>query len=447
MSASSANLSPLNRVLQVRLAAMMFLQYAIWGVWSPVLGLYLKSPGPMGFSATQTGLIYMTWALGSIVAPPLAGQIADRWFPAQGLLALVHGLGALLMFLLAQVQPGDFWGFLGLMGLYQLLCAPTMGLTSALAFHHLPDGARQFGGIRLWGTLGWIAIGLLFGEWLKDWATVRTMLGQTVAPAAPDLARVGQCLNWAGVLSLVMAGYCLALPHTPPTRQARNPFAFLSALRLLHDRSFAFFFLVAVLVATEMQFYFVFGANFFVSLGIDKGTAAQLLTLGQIVEVVTLLALPVFVTRFGFKTTLLLGILAWSVRYGIFALGAPLWLVVASQGLHGLAYGFFFVGGQLYIDRQASKDIRASAQSLMVLAVLGVGKLISSLIAGPVVDHFTTFADGTRETQWGLVFLVPTMVTLLGALVFLYGFRERTEEFREPGTDSSQMAPEAARTT
>ena len=141
-----------------------------------------------------------------------------------------------------------------------------------------------------------------------------------------------------------------------------------------------------------------------------------------------MVALPWFVNRFGIKATIAIGILAWTVRYSIFALGQPWWLVVASQGLHGLAYGFFFVGGQIYTDRVASKDIRASAQSLMLLATLGVGKLISSLIAGPIKDHFTTSVDGQILTDWPYVFLVPAMVTMVGALLFVFFFVEKSKE-------------------
>jgi nucleoside transporter len=434
--------------LRARLSGMMFLQYAIWGAWAPVLGLYLKAPGPMGFSGTQVSLIYMTWAIATIISPLVAGQIADRWFATQHFLALVHGLGGGLMFLMAGAELGNFWLFFALMSAYQLLCAPTMGLTSSLAFHHLTQGEKQFGSVRLWGTIGWIVIGLVFGEWLKDWDTLRRLLGLAVEPVSTDLVRVGQCLHWAGVLSLVCAVYCLTLPNTPPSRQASNPFAFLAALRLLGERSFAVLFFVSIIVATELQFYFVFGANFFrEALGFDQGTAGQLLTIGQIVEVATLAALPWFVGRFGIKWTILLGILAWTARYGIFALGQPWWLVVASQGLHGLAYGFFFVGGQIYTDRVAGKDIKASAQSLMLLATLGVGKLISSLVAGPVVDAFSELVGGQTVTNWHYVFLVPAAVTLAGAFLFSLTFREKRREEVAPTAVAArpQAEPELVR--
>ncbi|MFN4261159.1 MAG: MFS transporter [Gemmataceae bacterium] len=416
--------------LNARLSAMMFLQFAVWGAWTPVLGgLYLNQPQGMGFSGTQTAQVYATWAAATIIAPLIAGQLVDRWFATQRFLAVVNLLGAGLMFLMAHVAPGHFWEFFGWMALYQLLCAPTMSLTVSLAFHHLPDGQRQFGVIRLWGTVGFIVVSLVFGEWLKDWATLRQLLGQSVDMSAlmTNPMKVGQCLNWAGVLSLVFGMYCLTLPHTPPATAAKNPYAFLAALELLREKSFAVLLIVSVIVATELQFYFIFASKFFASLGFAEGTAAQLMTIGQIVEVFTLLALPWFVARYGIKTTIAVGILAWTIRYGIFAWGEPRWLVVASQGLHGLAYGFFMVGGMMYTDRVASKDIRASAQGLLLLATLGVGKLISSQIAGPVKDYFTIETSTTAVTNWHMVFLVPVMVTLVGAVGFLLFFHEKKE--------------------
>lgn len=427
--------------LRGRLSVMMFLQYAVWGVWTPVLGgLYLNQPAGMGFSGTQTAQIYATWAVATIFAPLIAGQIVDRWFATQRFLAAVNFLGAGLMFLLARVPPGNFWEFYLLMAAYQLLCAPTMGLTASLAFHHLPRPERQFGGVRLWGTVGFIVISLAFGEWLKDGATLRGLLG-LAAPAASSPLMVGQCLNWAGVLSLVFAAYCLTLPHTPPAAEPTSPWAFLSALELFRERSFAVLVGVSVVVATELQFYFIFGSKFFTALGFDSGTATQLMTIGQVVEVLTLLALPWFVRRFGIKTTIAVGILAWTVRYGIFALGQPWWLVVASQGLHGLAYGFFFVGGQLYTDRVAPRDIKASAQGLILLATLGVGKFISSQIAGPVQDYFTIASDGQTLTNWTGVFLVPVGVTLVGAAAFLLLFTERQKE--QPAERLAEPRPDA----
>jgi nucleoside transporter len=387
----------------------------------------------MAFSGFQAGLVYMTMAIASILAPLIAGQLADRYFPTQNYLAISHLLGAGVLYLLTQVPAtadwsllgwnGSFWSFFGLMMLYQLLYAPTVALTNSLAFHHLPAGEKQFSPIRLWGAVSWILVGVAFGAWLKMHDDL---------PKEEQLILVGQCLVWAGYFSVIMAGYCMTLPHTPPAREAPNPFAFMEALKLLKEPSFAVLCGVSFLVATELQFYYVFGGPFFGSLpGVEEGDIPQILTIGQIVEVFVLLGLPWFVARFGIRTTIVVGILAWPIRYGIFALGEPVWLVIASQGLHGLAYGFFFVGGQIYADRVAGKDIRASAQSFMVLVTAGIGMLLSSLIAGPVVDAFTlTAAAGGRpaEIDWRGVFLVPVAITVVGAGLFVLGFREKTKE-------------------
>jgi nucleoside transporter len=445
----------MNSSLYIRLSIMMFGQYAIWGVWGPVLGRYLT--GPMGFTNTQAGLIYMTMAIASILAPLIAGQIADRYFPTQYYLAVVHLLGAGVLYLLSMSEANFFMKFFGLMMVYQLLYAPTVGLTNSLAFHHLPHGEKQFGPVRLWGAVSWILVGIAFGQWLKQFEHL---------PKEEQLQQVGQCLTWAMYFSAITAGYCLTLPHTPPSRHPTNPFAFMEAFKLLKEPSFAILTGVSFLVATELQFYYVFGAPFFGSLRISggeipgfmkselpsalawmnifepirdtndlwrikEGSIPQIMTLGQIIEVLVLLSIPWFVSRFGIRATIVIGILAWPIRYGIFSLGQPWWLVVASQGLHGLAYGFFFVGGQMYTDRVAGRDIRASAQSFMVLATAGIGMLLSSLIAGPIVDYFELEpAQGGRPpvTNWSNVFLVPVAITVVGALIFLFGFREKTKE-------------------
>jgi nucleoside transporter len=441
----------MNPQLYIRLSMMMILQYATWGVWGPVLFRYLG--GPMKFSATEGGLIYMTMAIASILAPLIAGQIADRYFPTQSYLTVVHLLGAGLLYLMTQVEADTtvalfglsvgFWKFFGLMMAYQLLYAPTVGLTNSLAFHHLPRGEQQFGPIRLWGAVSWIGVGIAFGAWLNT------------QQAEDRQVLVGQSLTWAMYFSVINAGFCLTLPHTPPSKNPASPFAFLDALGLLKERSFLILTLISFLVSTELQFYYVFGSDFFGSLrmsegsipaflrdedglfqklpsglwSIKEGSIPQILTLGQIVEVFVLLSIPWFVQKFGIRTTIVIGIMAWPIRYGIFALGEPWWLVVLSQGLHGLAYGFFFVGGAMYTDRVAGKDIRASAQSFMVLATAGIGMLLSSLIAGPVVDAFSEFDDVKRvSTDWTKVFLVPVAITLVGAAVFLLFFREKSKE-------------------
>lgn len=401
-----------SRVTIVRLSLMMFLQYAIWGVWAPILGMYLQDH--LGFSGWEVGLVYMTMAIASILAPLIAGQIADRWFPTQFYLAVVHLLGAVILFGFAFIGRDQFEEFFWLMLLYQLLYAPTVGLTNSLAFHHLPRGERQFGAIRLWGTVSWILVGLAFGEWLN------------YQPVKERMVLVGQCLNWAGFLSIVAGIYCFTLPYTPPSRQPGHPLAFREALKLLKEPSFAVLLGISLLVSTEMQFYYIFGAPFLHSLGYEEGTVPQIMTIGQMMEVIVLAGLPWFVTRFGLRVTISIGILAWPIRYGIFAWGEPAELVVASQALHGLAFGFFFVGGQIYTDRVAGPHVRASAQSLMVLATFGLGMLLSSLVAGPVVDYFTTGDEKQKVVNWHMVFLVPVAITLIAALIFVVFFREKT---------------------
>jgi MFS family permease len=232
--------------VRIRLSVMMFLQYAIWGVWAPTLSLYLaRLPSFREAMGDKIGWIYLAMPLANILSPFVAGQLADRYFATQRFLAVSHLVGGL--FILAAAYVADFTGMFWLILGHCLLYAPTVALTNALAFHHLPNGEKDFGAVRLWGTIGWIAIGWVFGAWL-DWVTG---------------ADVGQCLFFAGILSIVMAAYCLTLPHTPPATKVESPLAFLEALKLVRKPSFAVMLVIALLVSTELQFYYALTQNFF----------------------------------------------------------------------------------------------------------------------------------------------------------------------------------------
>ncbi len=246
--------------VRVRLSIMMFLEYAIWGVWAPTLSLHLqKLPSFQGAHLGDLiGWVYLTMPLATILSPFIAGQLADRYFATQRFLAFSHLVGG--VFILAAAFVTDFMGIFWVMLGHCLLYAPTVALTNSLAFHHLPNGEKDFGGVRLWGTIGWIAIGWAFGSWLES------ITG----------ANVGQCLMFAGILSFVMAAYCLTLPHTPPAKTGKNPFAFLEALKLVRKPSFAVMLVVALIVSTELQFYYVLTQNFFSASPGESMSLAQL---------------------------------------------------------------------------------------------------------------------------------------------------------------------------
>ncbi len=404
--------------LRWQLSTMMFLQYAIFGAWMPILALHLNR---LGISGLQIGYIYGTLALASIISPFIAGQIADRYFATQRFLAASHLLGSVLLYVIA--TRTTFLGIYVTMFLYALIYVPTPALGNALAFHHLPDAQKNFGPIRAWGTAGWVFAGWLFGAWLGLLDPVLRALSPAAAHALASWrgpqANVGQSLVLASSISALLGLYCLTLPHTPPRRAARNPWAFLAALSLLRQRNFGVLVGVSFFMATQTGFHYQLTPIFFrEALSIPAAWVAPLLTIGQIGEVAMLALLPLAIKRLGMRTTIALGIAAWPLRYLIFALGKPTALAVAAQSLHGLAFAFFVVASQLYANEVAQGDIRASAQNLLVFVYGGVGAFLGNLFAG--------WSDVLLHRDFHTLFLLPVAITTACCLAFLLGFSERT---------------------
>ena len=402
---------------QPKLSVMMFLQYAIWGAWAVDLSRVLETE--LGFSGRALGLMYSLLPLANLLAPFTAGQVADRWMPAQKALALFHLLGGGLMLLMGYQDA--LGPMMLLLLLYSLLFAPTLALTNSVALQNLKDPRRDFGPIRVWGTLGWIAANLALTQWRK-------LLG-------PDVPFI-DVFMLAGVISILLGLFAFALPATPPAREARDPLAFREALVLLKNRSYVAFFVIAFVVATELQMYYVLTAPFLGEVGSAVGIAGASvpawMTIAQIAEIfVMTFMLPWVLPRWGVRKTLLVGIVAWPIRYFVFAFTWPVyqsmpwmvWLSIASLALHGFCYVFFFVVAFIYTDMVAPADIRSSAQALINVAVLGLGSLIGALFAGELKDMFT--ADGA--TNYFVVFLVPAVITLLCAIAFATLFRPPAE--------------------
>jgi len=398
--------------VKFRLGAMMFLQYAIWGSWSPVLSDYLLNR--LGFSGPQVGFIYSLLPLATIISPFIGGQVADRYFPTQRVIAILQLLGGGLLIFGSRLN--DFSSLATLMLIYCLIYAPTLALTNSIAFINLRDSEKEFGQIRVWGTIGWIVAGLLLAGW--------RLLFKSFGLAAVS----GDTLLLAGIFSLIMGLTSFQLPHTPPKKEATKPWAFLEAIRLLKNKNFAVFIIIAFVVATELMFYYVMTAPYLTSamIGVSASAVSGVMVIAQIAEIfVMAFLLPYFLPRFGIRTTLLIGILAWPLRYIIFVIGRPAWLVIASLSLHGFCYVFFFTAAFIYVDRVAPSDIRASAQSLITLATIGLGNYLGSLFAGWIQALFT----GPAGTNWRGVFAVPAVLTILCALIFFLFFRtEKTKE-------------------
>ena len=398
--------------VKLRLSVMMFLQYAIWGSWAPVLSVYLQND--LGFSGTQTGLIYSLLPLATIISPFLGGQIADRYFPTEKLIALLQLAGG--GFLLLVAATTDYTTMIWLMLIYSILYAPTLALTNSIAMINMANSEKEFGAIRVWGTIGWITAGLSLAFWrsLAEAQQVPTIQGDT--------------LVLAGIFSIVMGLLAFGLPHTPPRKEGSNPWAFLEALKMLKSKNMIIFFVIAFIVATELQFYYVLTAPFLTSdqIGVANARVSGVMVIAQLAEIIVMaFLLPRFLPKYGIRKVMLMGIVAWPLRYAIFAIGGPTWLVLASLALHGFCYVFFFTAAFIYIDQIAPKDIRHSAQSLITLILLGFGNYLGALFSGLVQSIFTSADQGTN---WTGVFLVPFFLTMLCAVGFVIFFKEETRE-------------------
>lgn len=401
----------------VRLGAMMFLQYAIWGAWAPVLWPYLVGSDPgLGFTDAQAGLVFAALWLACILAPFTGGQIADRWMPSQVFLAGAHILGGVVLIFLSSIR--DYPTFIGVMALYSILYAPTLAVTNSVAFEHIQNREREFGLIRVLGTLGWIVAGFIL---------------TATRSAQVNLEGRSDSLLLAGVCSIVMALLCMTLPNTPPKREGTNPFAFVEALKLLKDKSFLVFIVIAFVVTTELQFYYLPTAEYLQKqIGISEAQVPAVMTIAQICELVGMaILLPLLLPKIGIRKALAIGVIAWPLRYVVFAIGTPELkpLVLASLGLHGIGYTFFFVVSFIYVDKVAPDNIRASAQSLVTLATLGIGNFLGTQFTSAIMTHFRA-ADGT--VSWMPVFLVPCALTVTCALAFLLFFRDPRAEPDKP---------------
>ena len=390
----------MNWQLYLKLSVMMFLEFAIWGAWAPVLASHLI--GSLKMSGKKTGWIYAMLWLGCIVSPFIGGQIADRWVATEYFLAVVHLAGGVLLLMAAGRQK--FWSLLGLMGLYSLLYAPTLALVNSLMFSHLTDSSTQAGKIRVWGTIGWIVAGLSLALWRR--------IGKLKV-------RGSDSLMLAGVLSLIMGVFCLFLPHTPPPDEPANPLAFMEAFKMLQDPNFLIFLIISFVVTTELQFYYVPTAPFLEDIGVQRRNVSAVMTIAQFAEIIGMaVLLPLLLPKLGFRWMLVVGVIAWPMRYMIFAIMRPLWLVISSLSFHGLGYTFFFFVGQMYVDKVAPPDIRGSAQALIAVVTLGLGNFIGTQITGIVLDFFKK--DG--KFQWRPIFLVPCVLTVVCALAFVLFF-------------------------
>ena len=398
--------------VRVRLSVMMFLQFALWGAWFVTLGTYLQK---IGFSGLQVGAAFSTMNWGAILAPIIAGVIADRFFQAQKVMAVLHLAGAALLWWISSItDPGTFfWALLA----YAICYMPTLGLANAVSFHQMSDSGRQFGLIRAFGTLGWIVVGFTVGTLMKQW------LGGSIEATNIPL-RLG-----AGI-SLALGIYAFTLPATPPASAGKRPgigqALGLETLRYMKDRSFAVFVICSLLVCIPLSFYYSFANPFLNETGMQD--AASKMTLGQVSEFAFLALIPFFFARLGVKKMLLVGMAAWAGRYALFAYGNNESLVALLYGgivLHGVCFDFFFVTGQIYVDKTVARTQRAAAQGFIHVVTYGIGQLIGNWLAGAVVDRFAiTDAESGMQHTWLYIWLVPAAMAFVVLVLFAILFRE-----------------------
>lgn len=408
--------------IRVRLSVMMFLQYFVWGMWFVTLGTFLDKA--LKFSGTQIGMAYNAMWIAAIVSPFFVGMIADRFFATEKVLAVLHLVGAGCLYW-ASVQT-DFPMFFAVLLLHGLCFMPTLALTNSISLHQMTNPEKEFPGIRVLGTIGWIVAGILVGKVLylagEGLSSLTLGEGSSLEPTRYPLVM-------GAAIEVLLAIFCLALPHTPPQSQkhvtARDILG-LDALELMRDRSFAIFVIGSFLVCIPLQFYYAFTNPFLNDIGVSNAAFKQ--TFGQMSEIIFMLLMPLFFTRLGVKWMLLVGIIAWVTRYFLFSTQAEA-LIVIGLILHGICYDFFFVTGQIYVDKKAPNEIRAKAQGFLALVTLGAGQFIGALLGGIVKDMFTveSIVDGAtkRTVNWGQFWLVPAFGAAVVLVLFGVFFQEK----------------------
>lgn len=406
-------------MIRLALSGMMFVQYFVWGAWYVTLGTYLGST--LAFDGTQIGLVYGTTAVAAMISPFVVGMVADRYFATERILALLHLTGAVLLYLVSTIT--EFPALYAVLLAYTLCYMPTLALTNALTFHHVGDAARDFPRIRVLGTIGWIAAGLLVGRMGVE------------ATALP--------LRIAAGASLLMALYSLMLPHTPPKggtgqRTVRGALG-LDALSLMKDRSFATFVVGSFLLCIPLQFYYAFTNLFLNEIGVAE--PASKMTMGQMSEIGFMLLMPFFLSRLGVKMTMLIGMAAWSARYVLFAQGNASdlsWMLYAGILLHGICYDFFFVTGQIYVDQRADPGIRAAAQGFIAFVTLGAGMFIGAWASGQIVEAYT-LAEGGHD--WKTIWMIPAAASAIILIAFAVFFRPQRPAVAEPQVPAPPPLP------
>lgn len=422
-------------MIRTRLSVMMFLEFFIWGAWYTTIGNYMAAQG-------LSHLIQWPYTMNpvaAIVAPFFLGLVADRYFATEKVLGVLHLIGAVVMFAAPSTtaNPGLF---ITLILIYNLCYMPTLGLSNSLAFHNITDQEKSFPRIRVFGTIGWIVAGLFIGF----------VLSRFTGGRLPDTTALPLYLT--AVSSLILGVYSFTLPHTPPPAAGQavswRSIAGLDALRQLGSPAFYVFIISSLLICIPLSAYYAYAPVFAKAAVYDAGTTnfvtsllpnpSSLMTVGQMSEALFMLLMPLMFVRLGVKKMLLLGMGSWMLRYAFFAMGAPstvFWMILVGIALHGACYDFFFVTGQIYVDKRSTPAIRGQAQGFLVLVTYGVGMLIGAQIAGVVYGRFLAGAEALTLAQWAQFWWLPAAFAVAVMILFAVAFRESG---KAPGVAAAQ---------
>jgi nucleoside transporter len=402
----------MNKTTSFKLSVMMFLEFFIWGCWFVTMGTFLSQ----AFSASggDIALAYETQSWGAIVAPFIIGLIADRYFDAEKILALIHILGGGLLFMCSVALGFD--KFYPYILIYMILYMPTLALVNSIAFRQMKDPSKEFPKIRVWGTIGWIIAGLVISYGV-GWESSQ---------------KLEYTFYLAAIVSVALGLFSFSLPKTPPKATNESPslreILGLDALKLLKDTRYLVFFISSILICIPLAFYYQDANLFLNELGVEN--AAGVMTLGQISEALFILLLPLFLNKYGIKKTLIVGMLAWSLRYILFAFGdtgSNMWMLIFGIVLHGICYDFFFVSGQIYTDYKAGEKYKSAAQGLIALATYGIGMLIGFRLAGKITDQFVI--DSGHD--WTQIWTYPAIFAAVVLVIFILTFKNEKIEIEK----------------
>jgi nucleoside transporter len=385
------------------LGSMMFLQYYIWGSWYVTMGTFMSKY--LNSSGIQIGAAYSALAIATMISPFFVGMVADRFFAAQRVMGVLHIIGGFLLFLSSKATTNTtfYWIIL----LYSLAYMPTIALSNSVAFRQMSDPGKQFPGVRVFGTIGWVIAGFMI-----------SILGIEKTPLT---------FYMAAIVSVALGLFSFLLPETAPlgrTPSTAKSIIGIDALVLFRNKPYLIFFISAIFVCIPLSFYYGF-ANLFLNQSGMNNVAGKMV-MGQISEALFILAIPLLFYRLGVKKMLLIGMVAWILRYLFFSygnIGPNSWMLYAGIILHGVCYDFFFVTGYMYTEKKSNERIKNAAQGLFTFVTYGLGMFIGTWLSGFVTNYYST----GKTYQWRSIWHVPTVIAVAVLICFIFFFREKKE--------------------